>query len=184
MRHIVVTILLLLVAACASPARSIHMVPELQASPPRTSALPLQQGVALTEVGGGEKTNPMWTSKVGSDEFREALHLALEQARLLSSDEAAAPFELRAFIIDVKHPIAGFTMTVDAFVRYTLLRKQDGSVIFDEVLSSSYTATTEDAFVAVKRLQLAEEGAMRENISALLERLATIRKFTLRSSDQ
>jgi len=184
MRRIVVTILLMVVAACASPARPTHMVPERQALQPRASALPLHLSIALTEVGGGKETNPMWASEVGSEEFREALHLALKQARLLSSDEATAAFELRAFIIEVKHPIVGLTMTVDAFVRYTLLRKHDGSTIFDEVLSSSYTATIDDAFVATTRLQLAEEGAMRENISALLERLAAISEVTLRTSDQ
>jgi hypothetical protein len=74
---------------------------------------------------------------------------------------------LKAFIIEVRHPPAGFTITIDSFVRFTLLQKSDDNVLFDDVLRGEYTATVDDAFAGQERLRLAEEGAMRAVISEL-----------------
>jgi hypothetical protein len=161
-----------ILSGCASPTRVGSMIPEAKADQAASSNSPLYRGISLTDVGGGEETDPMWTSEVGSKEFRESLVRTLQLQNFISIANDA-PFQLKAFIVEVKHPIAGFSLTVDSFVRYTLVRSKDSNIIFDDVLQGTFTATTGDAFVAVERLRLAQEGAMRANISALLDRLHT-----------
>jgi len=114
----------------------------------------------------------MLTSEVGTKEFQESLRQTLDRQGFLSADKGS-PFQLKAFIIEVKHPLTGFSLTVDSFVRYTLIRAKNSNVIFDDVLQGTFTATTDDAIIGVERLRLAEEGAMRANISALLIHLRT-----------
>jgi hypothetical protein len=60
-------------------------------------------------------------------------------------------------------------------VEYTLVEKASGKVLFRETLRTPFTAGVGDAFVAVKRLRLANEGAAKENIAALLKRLSALK---------
>jgi len=61
-------------------------------------------------------------------------------------------------------PMAGTDMTVDMKVAWTLTNLATGNEVWDEVIRSSHTATVGDEFVGICRLQLANEGAARENI--------------------
>ena len=162
--------LVLVVSGCATPARTSSMVPEVRTNQAVDSDSPLYRGIWVIDVGGGQETNPLWTSEVGTKEFRESLVRTLELQGFLAAGETAA-FRLKAFIVEVKHPSAGISVTVHSFIRYALVRSTDGKVIFDDVLSGSFTATVSDTFYGVDRLRLAEEGSIRANISALVERL-------------
>ena len=158
---------LLSLGACA-PARSERMVP-----PPAGTEFPansvLRGSIALRDVGGGEET--AWHPSVGDKELREAFLSALQQHGLLQTDDAEAHFRLNVFLIDLSNPGAGFSLTVNSLVRYTLRRADSGAVIFDDVINAPHTATMADGLFQPMRLRVANEGSIRANIVEFLERL-------------
>jgi len=64
---------------------------------------------------------------------------------------------------------------VNVTAHWQLTRMVPRQVVFQEVIPSSYTATVSDAFAAITRLRLAEEGAARANIQDGLNRLAQLK---------
>lgn len=46
-----------------------------------------------------------------------------------------------------------------------------GAPVFDEVLTTPYTAKVGDSFLAVERMRLANEGAIRSSIAAFIGKL-------------
>ena len=59
-------------SGCATPAKTQAMVVQPQVSAPAYSDA-LKSAFRVTGVNGGKSTNPLWTSKVGNDDFRQAL---------------------------------------------------------------------------------------------------------------
>lgn len=160
-------------AGCASPAK----IESMTVAPSQVSAQSfdpaLQSNVQLDDVQGGSKTNPLWTSEIDGGDFQEALRQSLDNAGLLNNNDQA-PLSLTANLIRVEQPLFGLDFKVTTVVEYVLLDKASGKVLMRETLTTPYTAGVGDAFVAVKRLRLANEGAAKENIAALLKRLATL----------
>lgn len=161
---------LIALTGCATPAQPERMVPRQLAAQTLDPASMLRGAIFLAKVGGGEETNPALVSKVGSKELEEALRSSLDQYGALSAAGTAA-FELEVFLIELKQQAAGFRMTVDSFVRYKLTRTRDRKVMMDEIVTASHQATVDDALYGPRRLRLANEGAMRANIAAFLEKL-------------
>jgi hypothetical protein len=160
-------------AACGSPpVRSDRMAPAPTGETEFVAGSPLRDGVALTEVGGGEPTTE--DSNIGDDQLRQAVESALRQYGLLQSEGATARFRLSVSLVRLSHPGAGIDLTVNSQVRYTLARADSGVVLFNDVVRASYTATIGDEFVAFLRLRLAKEGSIRANIAAFLERLKSL----------
>lgn len=162
----------LLLAACAEGARSDRMVPAAP-SLPDFGGSALRQAIALTEVLGGQETDPMLMANVGNAEFAAALREALARAGLLAPDPDRAPFRLRAALVDVTLPRSGFTTTVDAAVRYVLTRS-GGVAVLDELVTADFTLGAGDVFYGVERLRAVKEGAIRANIARFLARLAAL----------
>lgn len=149
------------------------MVPEAASMPTLAADSPWRRTLFLAEVIGGEATDPTSHSGVGNKEFAAALQAALLQEGLLGSDESAAPFRLKAVLIDVSQPPEiSFTMTINSAIRYLVTRVETPEAVFDEVITTSFTATAEDEFFATERLRMANEGAVRANIAEFLSRLA------------
>jgi len=171
---IVAALVVAALGGCAAPAEPGRMVPDGSAVSVRADRHPLAGRVAIGEVGGGEVTNPMNVSKVGSDELREALRLSLDRYGFLSGGGQPAPFRLGAFLVELKQPQTGFILNVHAFVRYTLRRTAGGELLFDEVLDGSYTATFSDSAVGLQRLKIANEGAVRQSLAALIRHLEAL----------
>lgn len=172
----IVLLLAVALSACASPARTSNMVVDrASSSAAATSGSPLVGAINLAEVSGGEPTNPMWTSEVGNAEFREALRLSLIANNLLSLAPAQARYNLTADLHSLSQPMIGLDMTVTAAVRYILVEmdSQTGepALRFNELVTMPYTATFGDSPIGIERLRLANEGAIRENITELLARL-------------
>ncbi len=165
--------LLAALGACGAPARPDAMIPESVAPLARSS--PLFGAIALGEVSGGEETELLSPSKVGDRELAEAVRRSLAGAGYLSADEARAAFRLTVFLVGLKHPRAGLaTLTVNSVVRYTLLRVDGGDVVFDDRIVASHSATMDDTVIVFKRRRLANEGSIRANIAAFLERLGRL----------
>jgi hypothetical protein len=163
---------LMALAGCATPAQMAGMVPDEFDAARAHADSPFRASVTVERVGGGEAPDPMMVySAVGGEQLEGALREALMKFDYLSADDERARFRLQAFLVDMRRPGVGLTLTATALVRYKLTRASDGSVIYDDVLTASATRTVDDAFVGVERARMAVEGAIRTNIAEFLAAL-------------
>jgi hypothetical protein len=81
---------------------------------------------------------------------------------------------LTVTIFNLDQPSFGFSFTVKMEAGWSLRRADTGAVVWQESIKSEHTATTGDAFAAVKRLRLANEGAAKENIAQGLSKISTL----------
>ena len=163
-----------LVAGCASPARVDQMAASGQPAQ-RVAETLLRNNVAIRDVTGGQETSPMWKSNVGNGEFNLALEESLRNVGLLAPNRQAGRFTLTAHLQSLEQPMFGLDMTVTASVNYVVVERASGKEIFQRTVAVPYTAKLGDAFVGVERLKLANEGAIRTNISQLIDELFRLR---------
>ena len=163
-------VLTLLLTGCAAPARidqmTAHATPQQ-----RIGQTPLRSNVAVKDVAGGKETNPMWVSNVGNSEFEQALEGSLRDAGLLPNGKQAGKYLLIAHLERVDQPMAGFDMTVTVGVMYSVIERTTGKEILTRRISVPYTASFSAAFAGTERLRIANEGAVRANITKLIEEL-------------
>lgn len=160
--------------ACAQPAKVTNMVPALTPSLMANQKSPLTNKVVIAAVTGGKTTNPMWTSEVGDAEFQQALEQSLQAAGLLAPAGAKETYQLRTQLKELEQPLVGLSMKVTAVANHQL-QSPAGAEVLNKTLTTPYTAAFGDAFMGVERLRLANEGAIRENIKALIEELRKVR---------
>jgi hypothetical protein len=165
---------LALLAACAQPARVTQMtVPNILA--PVVAAKPeLQNSVTVSQVSGGKATNPMWTSQVDNPEFKEALERSLEFNGVLAPEPSKARYDVMVNMVDLKQPLMGLDLTVTAQVEYRVTDRTGAKEIYSESLVTPYTADFSSSLIAVERLRLANEGAVRESIKRFITRLGEV----------
>lgn len=156
---------LIVLAGCAQPAQKAAMIPGSIA--PITGSAKYHASVSEVTGFGGEETNPIWTSEISKEDFQAALETSLRQAGIFSE---SGRYTLRADILSVEQPLVGIDLKVTMTVRYNLIDSA-GRIRFDKTLKSKYTADFSEAFVAIERLQKANEGAARANIQLLLKAL-------------
>lgn len=154
-------------SACASASKPGAMVAPVAAENIISETSPARAAIAVASVTGGKKTNPLWTSEVSNEDFAEALRQTLDAHAMLAAVDGK--YVLEAEMQKLKQPFAGFDLTVTATVRYKLVETATGAVVLDEVVETPYKAEMGDAFLAVKRLQLANEGSIKSNISKAIE---------------
>ncbi len=169
---VLIAFLGLALGACAAPAAPENMTVEKTAVV--AGADPWLLGaVYLDEVRGGEPTNPLWISEVGNEEFRDALARSLRNAGYLNEDAADSALILKAHLLGLSQPIYGFEMEVTAHVNYEVVVKESDSPYLLETVTTAYAADMGDAILGPKRLQVANEGAIRQNIREFLDRLSS-----------
>ncbi len=159
----------LALGACASASKPGAMVAEVTEATIIQDESQLRESVVVGTVGGGKETNPLWTSEVSSDDFAEALRQTFAAHAMLATEDGA--YRLDAELVKLKQPFAGFNMTVTSIVNYTLTDVSSGEVVLEETIEKAYTAKAGDAFMGVKRLQLANEGSIKGNISDLITKM-------------
>ncbi len=162
--------LLALVAGCASPAKVENMV----VIPPESRDpidLSLKSAVCVNQVTGGKETNPLWTSEVDNPSFRSALTSSLKNHGLAAMAASSCAYDLNANLLGLAQPALGLDMKVTAHVNYEVLHRASDDPYFLKSVSTAYTATVGDAFAGIKRLRLANEGAIRENIEEFIRAL-------------
>lgn len=169
-RVLVVLTLVCTIAACAQPARVERMVVTPSATS-RAAASPLAGMLCVGSITGGETTNPLWTSEVGNAEFRQALVASLDNAGLLAQQSSDCVYKVTANLLGLAQPIAGFNLEVTANVNYSALSQGTGAPYFQRTIITPYTAEFSDAFLAVERLRLANEGAIRASIDQFITQL-------------
>ncbi|MFW5427523.1 MAG: hypothetical protein ACKE8G_03180 [Methylophagaceae bacterium] len=166
--------LILLLAAsaylsgCASGAKMENM---LYQGEQKSYSNELQNNLEVSTISGGQKTNPAWTSEISNEAFSGAVKESLLTQGLLSDD---GKYKMEIKMLKVEQPIFGLDLKVTTYVQYILTDSTDDSIVFDETIIAPHTATFSDAFVAVQRLRLANEGSGKKNIEGLLEKLATL----------
>lgn len=160
---------LLYLTGCASGAQMGNMVYH---GPVKVYDKDLEDNVDVTNVSGGEKTNPAWTSEIDNDAFAGALKQSLQKQGLLAG---TGRYQLEALLLEVDQPMFGLDFEVTTHVRYILTdRENNGAVVLNETIVAPYTATIGDAFAAIKRLRLANEGSGKANIQGLIEKLSEL----------
>jgi hypothetical protein len=167
-------ILVALISGCATPARVDQMIVSGQPAQ-RVAETPLRGNVAVRDVTGGQETNPMWKSNVSSSEFALAIEGSLRAAGMLAPNRQAGRFMLTAHLQGLEQPVLGIDMTVTASVNYSMVERATGKEVFQKTLATPYTAKFSDAFAGVERLKLANEGAIRTNISQLIDELSRLK---------
>ena len=167
----ILVLVVIQLTGCATPASIEGMTVTGTAVTTAPANFALKNSVLIGNVSGGESTNPLWTSEVGGEEFRTALEESLNVGQLLAPSDPDALYLLRATLLAVQQPLIGFNLTVNSTVRYALNRRSDGKQVWEQTVSADYTATVGESFLAVERLRLANEGSIRENLKALIDRL-------------
>lgn len=157
-------------ASCAAPADSRAMVPNNLATGKRFS-----KSVSIV-VTGGQKTNPMWSSQVANEDFATALQTTIEKNGLFSRviRSGNADYKLDVRLIQLHQPSFGLNFTVKGDIEWRLRHVSSDRLVWDGRTDRSYTVTVGEAPVGIKRLRLANEGAIRENIKAGLEHIASL----------
>lgn len=123
----------------------------------------------VRNVSGGKDTNPLWTSQVGTADFKSALDQSLDEVGYKAENQGAAEFLIDADLKDLDQPIFGLTFDVHSTVNYTVDGNSTKKVL---PISATGTATTKDAFIAIERLRIANEKSIRENIKAFINSLS------------
>src|SRR5438094_6517729 len=125
----------------------------------------------------GKEAKAKWTSQISSEAFREAVAQSLQKSGLFAAvlKTSDADYELQVSYVNGDEPAFGFNMTVDLVTRWILTKKSGGQPLFQENVSSTYTAKMGDAFAGGTRLRLANEGVARENIKEGLRRLSKLK---------
>lgn len=174
LRMLCVSLFAVLLTGCASSAKVENMMINDQQAHAQQYDAGLRNNLRVSEVEGGEKTNPLWTSEIDGADFRTALEKSLGNAGLLSQGDKAA-YSLRAKLVSIEQPVFGFSFTVTSTVEYSLVENAGGRVVWQEAVKEPFTAGVGDAFYGVTRLRLANEGSARANINTLLQRLGGLK---------
>ena len=167
-RYIFVGCCALMLYACAEPAKQQNMI---ATTAPTASGSPLAGTMCVKNVSGGEETNPLWTSEVDDAAFRGALEASLRGVGLAARSPSDCKLDVNANLLGLAQPVAGFDMEVTANVNYSVLNTGGDSAYFESTVTTPFTANFSDAFAGVTRLRLANEGAIRTNITVFIKRI-------------
>ncbi|HEY2034019.1 MAG TPA: hypothetical protein VGH02_10080 [Rhizomicrobium sp.] len=157
-------------AGCASAADPNAMV---TTSVPTAAPFPekLQHAMCVRTVTGGESTNPLWVSKVGNDGFKAALSTSLDRVGL-SAPASGCSYPIDVNLLGLSQPMMGFDLTVTSHVNYKVY-DSSGQPLLLSTIDAPYTAKVGDAFIAVERMKLANEGSIRTSIDMFFDKLRT-----------
>ncbi len=160
---------------CATSAHHTNMTVnanELPVEAKKNTAL--TNNIAVEDVSGGKKTNPLWTSQVDNSGFENALKNSLSNTGYLNSDTTKARYYLAATLLDLKQPFIGASLEVICKANYSLYDTKIGKTVFEKTLRTSYVASFTSSLIGTTRLRLANEGAVKENIKQFLVELDSL----------
>ncbi|MDD5248027.1 MAG: hypothetical protein PHY45_03525 [Rhodocyclaceae bacterium] len=155
---------------CATPATSQGMT--VSSSMVGRTNDDLKHAIRIDGVNGGKNTNPLWTSQVGADGFKQALEGSLGNAGYLATSPDQAKYSLTANLLQLDQPLVGLTLDVASNVQYELT----GSGMDKSIpIAATGSAGFSDAALAFERLRIANERSILENIKGLLKELAELK---------
>ena len=163
-------LLLAALVGCANPARPDKMAVDAGERGMVAADSALYQAVTIADVRGGLETDRYWGyPAIDNPEIEGALRLSLANHAMLA--EGRGRLALFVTLVEFIRPAGGFDMTVMTATHYRLTEAASGRTVFDETLVTYFTADFTSHLIGVERLRLANEGAMRMNIGAFIERL-------------
>jgi hypothetical protein len=171
--RLVLVLGLSLLAGCASGARPGAMTVAVSPETIVDASSPVYGAIQVGTVTGGSETSPLWLSEVSTADFKTALQQSLALNALVAARDPR--YVLNAELVELDQPWAGFNLEVNAKIHYVLRTVPGERTAFDETITLPYTANFSDALFGVERLRLANEGAVRQNISALINRLVAFK---------
>jgi hypothetical protein len=161
---------ILALTGCAAPANKEQME-----AAPLTTAKRHPYTLSVQAQGGAE-TGAMDSSNIANTDLKAAIEASIAKSQLFKAIVAGkdGDYELNVSITQLSKPAMGFSFTVDMECAWSLTKVSDRSVAMRKVIRSTHTAGATEAFVGAKRLQLAVEGAVRNNIAQGLKALADL----------
>ncbi|HWA88386.1 MAG TPA: hypothetical protein VG889_00010 [Rhizomicrobium sp.] len=158
-------------ASSADPhAMAVTDTPAAAGTTVKPFPAPLMHAMCVRNVTGGEKTNPLWVSKVDNDGFKSALDTSMTSAGLTATDAAACAYPVDVNLLGLSQPSMGFDMTVTSHVNYKVFNSSSEPFLL-ATIDAPFTATMSDAFMGVERLKKANEGSIRASISMFFDKL-------------
>jgi len=160
-----------ILAACAGPPRVENMIPALDSSGLVRSGKTLK----VAEVSGGEKTNPLGSPSIENEGFRDALVRTLAASGIFDrvSPDGPGDLVLNAEIISQER-LGVYQITQTLYVNYRLVDAGTGRDIWKENIFSQFEAGLGDAFYGQTRMEMAEEGSIRDNLTQLTGKLSKV----------
>ena len=172
----------LLLAGCGAPSQSMTMtIPKQDLLQLRTWVPDaLKFNVALEHVQGGTNTSFWWGSHVSAMAFENALDDSLRGVGMLPPAPPTAKqqprYLLKANIIALMQPLVAASPEVGISVRYQLVDRSDGAVVYERTLRTTGNASFSDSMLSQPdRTRLANEEAVRKNLTAALRDLMALR---------
>jgi biopolymer transport protein ExbD len=167
---LLVLIVAVTITCCAAPASVIRMEPSFG----HTRFVSSNMTLIIAEVKGGKKTNPMLSSTIENESFREALKNTLNKSRIFInvSKDKKGDYKLYTEIISQELK-AGFTMTSILFVNYILIENKSSRELWKENILSQYDVKFKGEWVQ-ERARKANEGAVRDNLTQLVKKLSNV----------
>ncbi len=167
------TVLLAVVALILAGCGGIEvkdMVPEST----DTGGKRFEQSLKIVEPIGGRKSVFGVQDYVENGEMHGALMGAFEKANLFASvtDSGTADLELHTEIIEVA-PSGGMNMTFAFVTQYWLVDPKTGDEIWRKGVNARNEEKLSETWSGAARAVKALEGAVRDNISRLIEALAS-----------
>lgn len=179
LRNTVVLILAgLILSGCVSQSSSAIPKPDFEDMAAVDSDLrrnPSGYSIRIYNVTGGQETDIWKGSRINGQSFLKALALSIDHNNyfMLVGPEEPSDYILAARIINQKQPSMGLDMTVSLTVDYGLFDKAENT-IWQKSISNDYTVKYSEAFIGAVRLDLANEGVVRENIRKALKQIYSI----------
>jgi hypothetical protein len=157
-------------AGCAAPAHRENMAVEAVAT---TKKLPYSVKV---EARGGADTGVMDSSNVANADLKAAIETSIAKSNLFRQvvQGPGGDYELMVTITEMSKPVFGASFTVKMEAAWSLVKASDKSVVMRKVVKSENTASMGESIVAVTRLRLAVEGAVRKNIAEGLQAISAL----------
>jgi hypothetical protein len=153
---------------CASPAQVSHM--EIKDTTTMVFNKKFVKAIKLAPIGNISETYGM----INADHFESALFLSLKQLDLIAINNKPR-YELSVQFMSAEQPLFGIDFEVTSKIKYILIDKNSNKVIINNTILAPYTASFSDAWIAAKRLKLANEGTVRLNIMKFLEKLSSLK---------
>lgn len=169
LNRILVVFCLMALIGCAAPAQFENMI--YTQTPDDAFDPELRGQMEVAPVQGGSETNPLWVSKINNSTFQKALEASLSIHGLLVNE---GRFNLKVTLLKLQQPMFGLDLKVITSVNYIIVDNKTKEVLFDEIIDAAHTATFGDAFDAVTRLKIANEGSGKNNIKIFLEQLSEL----------
>jgi len=172
--------LVYLSALCMILIGCAHISPQLMNMVPYIPPSALHHSnktLKIGEVIGGEKSDPILKgSRIDAVSFKGALLLALQNSKIFQIVDAnqISDYSINAILIDQDQPVIGINTTTTLIVKYILIDESTQQEIWSKVIKSVYTAKSTDSLIGAIRLNMANEGAVRENIKILLNELSSL----------